>query len=172
MTKETTTKEKYIETVGRRKTSTARVRLTPAAKMSVTVNGKELAEYFKTEALQKTALSPIELSGTTDKFNISVMLTGGGISSQAGAFRHGLARGIEKSATHLRGVLKKEGLLTRDPRAKERRKFGLKKARKRYYASVTVSKLPSMDVCPTGFADWFFVRRNIKQTSILSSHKI
>jgi len=121
---------RYIEAVGRRKTAIARVRLTPASKQSIVINDRELADYFKTESLQKTAFLPIEKSGITDKFAISVKLVGGGISSQAGAVSHGLARAIEKVDAHLRPTLKKEGLLTRDPRAKERRKFGLKKARK------------------------------------------
>lgn len=121
---------RYIETVGRRKTSIARVRITPAAKASVVVNGKELNDYFKTITLQSTALAPLEKSGVDEKFHISVKLIGGGISSQAGAFSHGLSRAIEKFNPQLRGVMKKEGLLTRDQRAKERRKFGLKKARK------------------------------------------
>lgn len=126
----TTDKTRYIEAVGRRKTSIARVRITPAAKASVVVNGKDLNEYFKTITLQTTAVAPLAKSGVDEKFAISVKLIGGGISSQAGAFSHGLSRAIEKFSPNLRGVMKKEGLLTRDQRAKERRKFGLKKARK------------------------------------------
>lgn len=121
---------RYIEAVGRRKTSTARVRITPASKTSFSVNGVELVNYFKTISLQATAIAPIEKSGVTEKFNVSVKLIGGGISSQAGAMSHGLARALEKFEAPLRTVLKKEGLLTRDQRSKERRKFGLKKARK------------------------------------------
>lgn len=126
----TTDSKKYIETVGRRKTSTARVRVTPASKQSITINEKELTEYFKTLNLQVTALESISKSGIEQKFAITVKLIGGGISSQAQALSHGLARAIEKYDGHLRSKLKKEGLLTRDQRAKERRKFGLKKARK------------------------------------------
>lgn len=126
----TTETKKYIETVGRRKTSTARVRVTPAAKQSITINEKELNDYFKTLNLQVTALEAISKSGIEQKFAITVKLIGGGISSQAQALSHGLARAIEKYDGHLRPVLKKAGLLTRDQRAKERRKFGLKKARK------------------------------------------
>jgi small subunit ribosomal protein S9 len=121
---------RYIEAVGRRKTAIARVRITPAAKSSVTVNGNELANYFKTNSLQVTAMAPLEKSGVDEKFAVSIKLVGGGISAQAGAMSHGLARAIEKFNPTLRGAMKKEGLLTRDQRAKERRKFGLKKARK------------------------------------------
>lgn len=121
---------RYIEAVGRRKTSIARVRITPSAKTSIVVNGREFPEYFKTLGLQVTAMAPLEKSGIADKFTISVKLIGGGISSQAGAFSHGLARTLEKFNATLRPTLKKEGLLTRDQRSKERRKFGLKKARK------------------------------------------
>lgn len=122
--------KKYIEAIGRRKTSTARVRITPSTKQSITLNEKALEDYFKTQNLQITALEPISKSGIEQKFAITVLLTGGGISSQAQAVRHGLARAIEKHDPQLRAILKKEGLLTRDSRAKERRKFGLKKARK------------------------------------------
>lgn len=126
----TTDTKKYIEAIGRRKTSTARVRIIPAAKQSITINDKQLADYFKTNELQVVALEATTKSGIEQKFAITVHLIGGGISSQAQALRHGLARAIEKYEPHLRGVMKKEGLLTRDQRAKERRKFGLKKARK------------------------------------------
>lgn len=126
----TTDTKKYIEAIGRRKTSTARVRIIPAAKQSITINDKQLADYFKTNELQVVALEATTKSGIEQKFAITVHLIGGGISSQAQALRHGLARAIEKYEPHLRGIMKKEGLLTRDQRAKERRKFGLKKARK------------------------------------------
>jgi small subunit ribosomal protein S9 len=128
MTKETA--NKFIEAVGRRKTSTARVRMTPSTKQSVVVNDKELAEYFKVLDLQTTAIQPLEKSGIQQKFTITVKTVGGGSSSQAQAISLGVARAIELYDKNLRGVLKSEGLLTRDQRAKERRKFGLKKARK------------------------------------------
>ncbi|KKU93849.1 MAG: 30S ribosomal protein S9 [Parcubacteria group bacterium GW2011_GWA1_48_11b] len=121
-------KEKYIETVGRRKTSVARVRLTPASKTSVSINGKELEKYFSTLALQRTVLSVF--NDTEEKFTVTVKLNGGGISSQAEALRHGLARALVAHEPTLRTKLKVKGFLKRDPRAKERRKFGLKKARK------------------------------------------
>lgn len=120
--------EKYIEAVGRRKTSVARVRITPASKLSIVVNDKELEKYFPTVLLRKIALSALE--GTEGKFLITVKLKGGGISSQAQALRHGLSRALVSYDPHLRSPLKARGFLKRDPRAKERRKFGLKKARK------------------------------------------
>ncbi len=126
----TETKSKYIEAVGRRKTSSARVRITPSAKQSVTINDKPISEYFKTNELQVVALEAFTKSGIEQKFTVTAQIVGGGISSQAQALRHGIARAIEGYDAHLRGALKKEGLLTRDQRAKERRKFGLKKARK------------------------------------------
>ncbi len=126
----TESKSKYIEAVGRRKTSTARVRMTPAAKQSVTINDKPIADHFKTNELQVVALEAFGKAGIEQKFVISAHLAGGGISSQAQALRHAISRAIEKYDPHFRAALKKEGLLTRDQRAKERRKFGLKKARK------------------------------------------
>ncbi len=126
----TTETKKYIEAIGRRKTSTARVRITPSTKQSIKINDKELNEYFKTSDLQVKALEAVAKSGTEQKFAITAKIVGGGTSSQSEALRHGIARAIEKSEPHLRSNLKKEGFLTRDQRTKERRKFGLKKARK------------------------------------------
>jgi small subunit ribosomal protein S9 len=131
-TTKTTPKEgRYIETIGRRKTSSARVRMTPSTKSSIEINGRAFEEYFPTAALQGMANG--SLTGaklTTTKFAITAVLKGGGIMSQAGALRHGIARGLIEYDRELRGRLKKLGHLKRDPRAKERRKFGLKKARK------------------------------------------
>ncbi len=122
---------KYIETVGRRKTAVARVRITPADKTTYEINGKSVESYFPTKELQMVATESISASKlTTTKFKITAVLKGGGISSQADALRHGIARGLIEYDAELRGKLKKAGLLKRDPRAKERRKFGLKKARK------------------------------------------
>ncbi|MEK7461719.1 MAG: 30S ribosomal protein S9 [Patescibacteria group bacterium] len=120
--------DKYIEAVGRRKTSVARVRITPASKISIFVNEKELEKYFATPILQKTVLSIFD--NTEDKFTVSAKLNGGGIASQADALRHGLGRALVSFDPNLRTKLKIKGFLKRDPRAKERRKFGLKKARK------------------------------------------
>lgn len=128
MEKKTTLK--YIEAIGRRKTATARVRLTPASKNSYEVNGKELAVYFPTRKLQDTVTSAITDSKTAEKFTVTVVTKGGGVEGQAVAVRHGIARALNEIDSELRPVLKKAGYLKRDPRAKERRKFGLKKARK------------------------------------------
>jgi small subunit ribosomal protein S9 len=128
-----TTKEKYIEAIGRRKTSTARVRITESSKTLFIVNGKEAREYFKTEDQKRLILDSI-LKGIPPalgkKWAVEVHVQGGGIHSQAEAIRHGLARALVLSDVSLRGNLKTLGFLKRDPRAKERRKFGLKKARK------------------------------------------
>lgn len=127
------TKERYIEAVGRRKTSTARVRITEAAKTHFVVNGKEAKEYFKTEDQRRLILDPLAKAAPKEgakKWSIEARATGGGIHSQAEAVRHGLARALVASDITLRGELKTLGFLKRDPRAKERRKFGLKKARK------------------------------------------
>jgi small subunit ribosomal protein S9 len=124
--------DRYIGAVGRRKTASARVRITPASKNSITINGKELNEYFKTFDLQKKALQSLEKIAdlTVEKFAVEVKVIGGGISSQSEAVRHGIARALITHLPASRGLMKKEGFLTLDARAKERRKFGLKKARK------------------------------------------
>ena len=124
------TKEKYIEAVGRRKTSTARVRIFKATKTSFTVNGKDAKDYFKTEDQRALIQDPVIKGKPGDKWSVEVKVTGGGIHSQAEAVRHGLSRALVESDVELRGKLKTLGYLKRDPRAKERRKFGLKKARK------------------------------------------
>lgn len=121
---------KYIEAVGRRKTSTARVRITEASKESSVVNGKEVPVYFPTLELQKIVSEAIEKSKVAGKFIVSVRVVGGGIHSQAEAVRHGLSRALVAFDIETRTRLKKLGFLKRDPRMKERRKFGLKKARK------------------------------------------
>lgn len=120
--------DKYIETVGRRKTTSARVRLTPSGKQSVSVNGKGAEAFFATEELLRTALSPLKESD--QKFTITAIIHGGGITGQAEALRHGIARAMTEHDSSKRTPLKKLGFLKRDPRAKERRKPGLKKARK------------------------------------------
>lgn len=120
--------ERYIEAVGRRKTSVARVRITPGSKTTYLVNDKELHEYFPVEEMQLISKEPfLEVS---DKFKITAKIIGGGIHSQAEALRHGISRALVLFNQSLRSPLKKSGLLKRDPRSKERRKFGLKKARK------------------------------------------
>ncbi len=120
--------DRYIETVGRRKTSVARVRITPGAKTTFLVNEKELEIYFPIKEMQTIAKQPLEQ--VTDKFKITAHIKGGGMHSQSEALRHGIARALVDFSAELRKPLKKAGYLKRDPRAKERRKFGLKKARK------------------------------------------
>jgi len=120
---------RYFEAVGRRKTSVARVRLVPEAKNSFSINGRSLAEYFKTENLRQAVEKA--LAATPElHFSVSAKVSGGGVTGQADAIKLGIARAILVYDGELRPVVKKDGLLTRDPRAKERRKFGLKKARK------------------------------------------
>ena len=125
-------KGKYIEAIGRRKTSTARVRITESAKTHFMVNGLDAKEYFKTEDQKRLILDPMIKGLPTgfSKWSVEVHVSGGGIHSQAEAIRHGVARALVASDITLRGGLKSLGFLKRDPRAKERRKFGLKKARK------------------------------------------
>lgn len=126
----TVANKKYIEAVGRRKTATARVRLTPSTKNSYTINGKDLQSYFPSDELRNNAVASFGESKTSEHFSVSVMVKGGGISAQSDAIRHGIARALIDIDKELRGRLKKAGHLKRDPRAKERRKFGFKKARK------------------------------------------
>ena len=120
----------YFEAVGRRKTSIARVRMFEAPKNSFTVNDKDIEAYFPTETLRMTVKEPMVKSKVNKKFRVTVLLKGGGISSQAGAMRHGISRALLVFDSELRKKLKQAGFIKRDPRAKERRKFGLKKARK------------------------------------------
>ena len=126
----TTDKNKYIEAVGRRKTSTARVRLTKSTKDIFEVNGKSMKEYFPTAEMQSTVIEALKTTNLEGTFAITAKIVGGGIHSQAEALRLGIARALQINEPELRKPLKVVGLLTRDPRAKERRKFGLKKARK------------------------------------------
>ncbi len=127
----TETKHKYVEAVGRRKTSIARVRAVPASKNSVTINdGKSIEDYFKNEAQRIKVLESLVKAELSQGLAITAKVIGGGINSQAEALRHGIARVIVKITPELRKTLKKAGYLKRDQRAKERRKFGLKKARK------------------------------------------
>ena len=121
---------RYISAIGRRKTSVARVRITESSKNSFTVNQKDLATYFPTKELQMIVEEAVLKSKVPTKFHIEGRLYGGGIHSQAEAFRHGISRALVTYDLELRKRLKKLGFLKRDPRMKERRKFGLKKARK------------------------------------------
>tara|TARA_B100001167_G_C16608996_1_gene229385 strand:- start:18 stop:419 length:402 start_codon:yes stop_codon:yes gene_type:complete len=121
----------YIPAIGRRKNATAQVRLTPASKMTYVINDRSLDEYFTVEELRKVVQSPFTVVDTKDDFTVSVLVRGGGISAQADAIRHGISRAIEKYNEELRSPLKSAGYLKRDPRRKERKKPGLRKARKR-----------------------------------------
>lgn len=122
---------RYVEAVGRRKTAVARVRLTPAARVSVSVNDTDVDSYFKTPEQRRISLDALTKGRPPVKFRITARLSGGGLSSQAEALRHGMARALTAHDQELRKKLKKAGFLKRDPRAKERRKFGKKgKARK------------------------------------------
>jgi len=114
---------------GRRKRSVARVRLVPG-NGKVTVNDRELNEYFNYETLTNDLLRPLELTDTLDKFDVLVNVNGGGFRGQAGAIRHGISRALLEYDDSLRPALKEKGFLTRDPRMKERKKYGFKKARK------------------------------------------
>lgn len=121
----------YIETIGRRKTSTATVRLSDAKKTTFTVNGKEgLSNYFSVAELVKVVQEPFTKGKIERGFAVSAIVQGGGMAGQAEAIRHGIARALVELDPAMRTVLKKFGHLKRDPRSKERRKFGLKKARK------------------------------------------
>jgi small subunit ribosomal protein S9 len=126
----TTTTSRYLEAVGRRKTSIARVRITEADKTSMLINDKDYTEFLKTEELQHVAMESLTKSLVPAKFMITVKVLGGGVHSQAEAIRLGVARALLIFDPELRKSLKDFGFLMRDPRAKERRKFGLKKARK------------------------------------------
>jgi small subunit ribosomal protein S9 len=119
---------------GRRKTSTARVFLRPGTG-TITVNEREFGDFFPTEVLRTEIRQPLQLTETGDKFDILATVAGGGIAGQAGAVRLGIARALCQYSLELRPALKKEGLLTRDARAKERKKYGLAGARKRFQFS-------------------------------------
>ena len=121
-------KTSFIGT-GRRKNSIARVRLVNG-NGSITINGKDLNEYFGVETLKVIVKQPLVATNTLDKFDVICTVKGGGISGQAGAIRHGIARALLQANSEYRPILKASGFLTRDSRMKERKKYGLKKARK------------------------------------------
>ena len=114
---------------GRRKSSVARVRVYPGTG-KITINERDIDDYFGLETLKVIVRQPLELLGLTEKFDIVVRVQGGGVSGQAGAIRHGLSRALLQYDEELRPALKKAGFLTRDPRMKERKKYGLKGARR------------------------------------------
>ena len=114
---------------GRRKSSVARVRLVPG-NGNVIINGKDMAEYFGKKTLEMIVMQPLELTETVGRFDVKVNATGGGTSGQEGAIRHGIARALLQADPEYRPALKRAGYLTRDPRMKERKKYGLKAARR------------------------------------------
>ena len=114
---------------GRRKTSVARVRLVPG-QGNITINRRSMDDYFGLQTLELIVKQPLELTGTTSAYDVIVSVKGGGHTGQAGAIRHGISRALLEVDADYRKVLKSAGLLTRDPRMKEREKYGLKKARK------------------------------------------
>ncbi len=125
--------QRAISATGRRKTASARVRITPVSEgeASIVVNGRDYEKYFPRATTQMVVRKPLEITERLGKYSFQITVTGGGFSGQVGAVRHGISRALETVEPELRSVLKKEGLLTRDPRAVERKKYGRHKARKR-----------------------------------------
>ncbi len=119
----------YFYGTGRRKSSVARVRVY-AGSGKITINGRDIDDYFGLETLKLIVNQPLELTGTVGKFDLECNVSGGGVTGQAGAIRHGLSRALLQYSDELRPALKKAGFLTRDPRMKERKKYGLKAARR------------------------------------------
>ncbi|MBO5042762.1 MAG: 30S ribosomal protein S9 [Clostridia bacterium] len=124
-----TSAKPYFYGTGRRKKSIARVRLYPGSG-EITINGRSIDEYFGLETLKLIVNQPFGVTGMTGKFDIVANVTGGGISGQAGAIRHGVARALVAADANFRPALKAAGFMTRDPRMKERKKYGLKAARR------------------------------------------
>ncbi len=122
-------KQPYFYGTGRRKSSVARVRVY-AGSGNITINGRDINDYFGLETLKLIVRQPLVLTDNADKFDIVCTVAGGGVTGQAGAIRHGLSRALLQVNAELRPVLKKAGFLTRDPRMKERKKYGLKAARR------------------------------------------
>lgn len=129
-TKKTVKKKVQYWGTGRRKKAIARVRLIPGGEGAITINKRDIAEYFPQDTMKVIVRQPLVLTATSEKYDILVNVCGGGFTGQAGAIRHGIARALIVAEPELRGALKKAGFLTRDPRTKERKKYGLKKARR------------------------------------------
>ena len=123
-------KKPYLYGTGRRKSSVARVRLYEGGTGKITINGRDIDEYFGLETLKVVVRQPLVATETVDKFDVLVNVRGGGFTGQAGAVRHGISRALLQADADYRPVLKKAGFLTRDPRMKERKKYGLKAARR------------------------------------------
>ena len=125
-----TSKKPYMYGTGRRKSSVARVRLFPNGTGAITINGREIDDYFGLETLKMAVRQPLVATDTLGKVDIVATVEGGGVSGQAGALRHGISRALLGVDGEYRAILKKAGFLTRDPRMKERKKYGLKAARR------------------------------------------
>ena len=123
-------KKPYLYGTGRRKSSVARVHLFPGGTGSITINGRDIDDYFGLETLKMVVRQPLEATGNTGKMDIVATVSGGGVTGQAGALRHGIARALLEMDPEFRPALKAAGFLTRDPRMKERKKYGLKAARR------------------------------------------
>ncbi len=123
-------KRPYLYGTGRRKSSVARVHLIPGGTGTITINGRSLDDYFGLETLKLIVRQPLVTTGTLDKVDIEATVSGGGVTGQAGAIRHGVARALLLVDESYRAPLKAAGFLTRDPRMKERKKYGLKAARR------------------------------------------
>ena len=123
-------KKPYMYGTGRRKSSVARVHLIPNGSGVITIHGRDIDDYFGLETLKLIVRQPLTLTGTADKYDVVCRVAGGGVTGQAGAIRHGISRALLQSDAELRSELKKAGFLTRDPRMKERKKYGLKGARR------------------------------------------
>ncbi len=128
-TKKTKKKVQFWGT-GRRKKAIARVRLIPDGSGNITINKRSIDEYFGLDTLKLIVRQPLELTGSTAKYDVIVNVHGGGFTGQAGAIRHGISRALVLADGETKAALKKAGFLTRDPRSKERKKYGLKKARR------------------------------------------
>ena len=124
------TKKPYMYGTGRRKSSVARVHLIPNGSGTILINGREIDDYFGLESLKLIVRQPLVATSTLGKVDVEATVKGGGVSGQAGAIRHGIARALLQAGDENRAPLKKAGLLTRDPRMKERKKYGLKAARR------------------------------------------
>ena len=123
-------KNPYMYGTGRRKSSVARVHLFPNGTGKITINGRDIDEYFGLETLKMVVRQPLNTTNVTGKVDIVATVTGGGVTGQAGALRHGISRALLLASEDYRPILKKAGFLTRDPRMKERKKYGLKAARR------------------------------------------
>ena len=123
-------KKPYLYGTGRRKSSVARVHLFPGGTGAITINGRDIEEYFGLETLKMVVRQPLNTTNTVGKVDITATVTGGGVTGQAGALRHGISRALLEMNPEFRPALKAAGFLTRDPRMKERKKYGLKAARR------------------------------------------